>query len=137
MPLRTHLDVEAVGLAELLSLGSHVITASVTDSRGLSGSDQITLEVTNEAPIVTITAPPDGSRISERDSIVFTATAMDAEDGDLSADVVWTSSKDGRIGTGASIAVTGLSRGRHTIEAEVTDAAGQSGSDTIRLRVSR
>ena len=74
------------------------------------------------------------SRESSRSKM---GTASDPEDGDLSADVVWTSSKDGRIGTGASIAVTGLSRGRHTIEAEVTDAAGQSGSDTIRLRVSR
>jgi hypothetical protein len=120
-----------------LSLGLHVITASVTDSGGIAGSDQIELTVANEAPIVVITAPPNNSKAAQGDPITLTGTATDAEDGDLSSNLTWTSNKDGLLGTGASVTVSDLSRGRHKITASVTDSAGSAESDDISLRITK
>jgi hypothetical protein len=110
----------------------------VTDSGGLSGSDAITVTIDsspNTAPTATITAPADGSSFTEGDSVTFTGTASDTEDGDISANLSWTSSLDGAIGSGASFSTSSLSVGTHTITASVTDSGGLSGSDAITVTV--
>jgi hypothetical protein len=191
-----------------LSVGVHSITATVTDSGGLVGSDQITVTVTpapidvpdvigqtqagaeaqlvaaglsvgnvtgqtstsvpagdvidqsptacdacaspgdpvdlvvssgppaNTAPTLTITTPADNSVAVEGIAVTFTATASDAEQGDLSGTVVWSSSRDGILGTGASVSVP-LTRGRHIVTATVTDAGGLVGSAQVVVRVRR
>jgi hypothetical protein len=119
-----------------LSPGTHTITASVTDSGGLSDTDTITVIVNpNTPPVVTITAPPSGSTYNEGDPITFVGNATDAQDGDLSASISWTSSINGILGTGASITTSTLSVGTHTITASVTDSGGLSGSDSITVTV--
>jgi hypothetical protein len=120
-----------------LSIGSHLITASVTDSGGENGSDAITVNITapNTAPTVTITAPADGSGFNQGDSVAFSGTATDTEDGDISANLSWTSSLDGSIGSGASFATSALSVGTHTITASVTDSGGLSDSDQISVTI--
>lgn len=89
----------------------------------------------NQRPLVTIDAPSDGATFSEGAVIDFGATASDPEDGDLTADLVWTSDLDGQIGTGGAFATT-LSLGTHTITVSVTDADGQSDSDAIAITAS-
>lgn len=123
-----------------LSVGTHTITASVTDSGGLQGSASITFTVNpvpppNTAPTVTITSPADGTSVTQGTSISFAGTADDNEDGNLSANLAWTSSLDGAIGNGASFSTAGLSVGTHTITAGVTDSGGMSGSDSITVTV--
>jgi hypothetical protein len=118
-----------------LSVGLHTITASVTDSGGLAGSDLIALTVTNVAPGVTVTAPPDGSSVAQGDPLTLTGTATDPGDGDLSASLAWVSDRDGALGTGASVTRSDLSVGLHTITASVTDSGGLAGSDPIALTV--
>jgi hypothetical protein len=123
-------------ISTTLTVGVHTITAEVTDSGGLSDSDQITVTVNaNASPVVTITAPADGSSFNVGDPVTFTGTATDAEDGDISADIIWSSSIDGYLGTGASIIVSDLTAGGHTITAEVTDSGGASGSDSITVTI--
>jgi len=117
-----------------LSAGVHTITASVTDSRGAPGSAAVTLTV-NAAPVVTITAPADGSSSTQTDPVTFTGSASDPEDGDLTATMSWTSSLDGAIGTGGSFSTAALSAGVHTITASVTDSHGAPGSDVITYTV--
>jgi extracellular elastinolytic metalloproteinase len=121
----------------ILSAGTHTITASVTDSGGLGANDSITVTVNqpaNTAPTVTITAPPDGTTVTEGTSINFTGTASDAEDGDLTAAISWSSNLDGALGTGGSVNAT-LSVGTHTVTASVTDSGGLSASDSITVTV--
>ncbi|MEP4078286.1 PQQ-dependent sugar dehydrogenase [Haloferula sp.] len=89
----------------------------------------------NTEPTLAITAPADDSTFTSGENITFTATANDTEDGDLSATVVWSSSLDGAIGTGASISTTGLTDGIHTITALVTDSGSLEGSDSMTLTV--
>jgi extracellular elastinolytic metalloproteinase len=120
-----------------LSVGTHTITASATDSGSLSGSDSITVTVTpvaNTAPVVTITAPADGTSVTDGTAITFTGTANDAEDGDISGSISWSSSIDGGLGSGASVNAT-LSVGTHTITATATDSGSLSGSDSITVTV--
>ncbi|TMA39097.1 MAG: DNRLRE domain-containing protein, partial [Deltaproteobacteria bacterium] len=110
-----------------LSEGSHVLTASVTDSDGATGSAQVHLTVTPTAPVVTITGPADGTTVFAGTSLAFSGTASDATDGSLSASLRWSSDRDGLIGSGASFATTRLSAGTHLITASATDRGGLTG----------
>ncbi|MEE9609391.1 MAG: Ig-like domain-containing protein [Myxococcota bacterium] len=67
----------------------------------------------SEAPAVTITAPPDGSSVAQGAAVTLTDTATDAEDGDLSGNLTWTSSNDGVLGTGASITLSSHRQAHH------------------------
>jgi hypothetical protein len=121
-----------------LSVGTHTITASVTDAGGLSGSAAITVMVSlqgNNAPVVTITAPADGSSVTEGTVVTFTGMASDVEDSGLTTGISWSSSLDGPLqGSGGSVMAT-LSAGTHSITASVTDSGGLPGSDAITVDV--
>ena len=122
----------------LLTIGTHTITAIAMDSASQSGTDQITVIVNsgvNQPPSVAINTPPNNSTFGENNSITFTATATDPEDGDVSSSLVWTSNLSGQIGTGASFS-TPLAIGTHTITATAMDSLPQSGSDQITITVS-
>lgn len=119
-----------------LSVGSHVVTASSSDGE-LTGSDSITIVITalNSPPSVVVTTPTTGSAFSTADSITFAATAVDAEDGDISGALNWTSSIDGSIGSGGSFSAV-LSQGTHTVDAAVTDLGGLNASFQLVVTVS-
>jgi len=117
---------------------------SVTDLAGIDVGtlDSWTLTIdgipsgpVNQAPTVTITAPADGSIYTSGNTITFTGTATDPEDGNIASDLQWTSSLDGNLGSGASINVSNLSVGTHTITATATDSGGRSGTDAITVTV--
>jgi surface protein len=89
----------------------------------------------NMEPVVIITAPADGATFGDTQGIRLAATAGDAEDGDLSEQVTWTSSLAGPLGTGAELLDVGLEVGEHTITAQVTDSGGLEGSASVVLEV--
>jgi arylsulfatase A-like enzyme len=64
----------------------------------------------------------------------LTASAADAEDGDLSAAIVWSSSRDGALGAGAAVAPT-LTAGVHAVMASVTDSGGRSASASVTVTI--
>jgi PKD repeat protein len=109
-----------------LSVGTHNITLTVRDSRGLSGSATRTVNVTaNQAPYGLITSPSQASSYAQGVSISFTGSASDPEDGALTgASIVWKSNLDGQIGTGTSFVKSNLSIGTHTISMTSTDSKG-------------
>jgi hypothetical protein len=87
-------------------------------------------------PTVSITSPEDGSNYQQGDTISFTSTWDDLQDGTLPDDsLVWTSSLDGRIGTGTSVTKDDLSAGTHTITFTVTDSHGDTDSDSVNVLV--
>lgn len=114
-----------------------------TDRHGSWGVDWIELSVRvadsctsgPSAPTVMISAPEDGSSFAVGSEVLFAASASDPEDGDLSDGLVWTSSLDGSIGSGASFSFSGLATGNHTILAEVTDSDLLTGADSVTIRV--
>ncbi len=119
-----------------LSVGSHVITATVQDSRGAPDTDSISITIDpNTAPTVSIVSPTDNSLIVLGDSVTFNGTAVDPQEGDLSADLTWSSNVDGGIGNGGSFNTSSLSYGAHTITASVQDSLGLPGIRSINLLV--
>jgi hypothetical protein len=62
-------------------------------------------------------------------------SASDLELGDVSEQIVWSSNRDGELGSGASLAVT-LSSGGHLLTASVTDETGLTGSAQRSVTVS-
>ncbi|MEM1205214.1 MAG: PKD domain-containing protein [Acidobacteriota bacterium] len=89
----------------------------------------------NDAPVVTISAPAGGSTFDLGTSVTFSGSANDTEDGNLSANLAWSSSIDGALGTGASVATAGLSAGNHTVTASVTDSGGATGTATVSITI--
>jgi N-acetylmuramoyl-L-alanine amidase len=88
----------------------------------------------NEPPTVIISSPADGASFDSDALISFAGSASDTEDGDLTANLAWTSSRDGNIGIGDSFNVV-LSDGTHTITASVIDSGGLGGEDSITITV--
>jgi subtilisin family serine protease len=86
------------------------------------------------APTVSINSPANGSTFNSGASINFAGTASDPEDGNISSALVWTSSRDGQISTGASFSRT-LSGGVHTITATVTDSGGNVVRSSVTITV--
>jgi hypothetical protein len=119
---------------DTLTPGTHIITAYVFDSETLSGVATITI-VINAAPVVEILTPPDSSTYEFDDTITFSGSASDAEDGDLSANLEWESDIDGSLGTGSSVNKSGLTAGTHVITAQVTDSNGAVGDASITIVV--
>ena len=123
-----------------LSVGTHTITAKVTDSGGLSANRSILIIVNNTqppantAPTISIISPASGTSIDVAQSVTLTGNATDQEDGSLSSSLNWTSSLDGSLGSGANVTAT-LSVGIHTITATVTDSGGLSASANINITV--
>ena len=123
--------------SKVLSAGTHTITASVTDSGGLTGTATISVTVgsaTNTPPTVAIARPRNGQTFDAGTAISFSGSASDAEDGTLTANLAWTSSLEGWIGAGGSF-FTVLSEGTHTITAAVTDSGGLRASASITITV--
>ncbi|MFZ5570311.1 MAG: PKD domain-containing protein [Thermodesulfobacteriota bacterium] len=119
-----------------LSFGTHVITLTVTDSDGDSDAATISVKVGNELPTAVISAPADGSSYNSGDNVVFQGAGSDTEDGALSgASLVWRSSLDNQIGTGATLASDTLSSGSHVITLTATDSDGDTGTDSIVVTI--
>jgi len=89
----------------------------------------------NTPPTAAIGSPASGSTFTQGTAVSFSGSASDAEDGNISASLVWTSSRDGQIGTGASFSTSGLTVGTHTITASVSDSGGLADADTITLTI--
>jgi glucose/arabinose dehydrogenase len=61
--------------------GTYTPTLRVTDPAGLSGTASLVVTVGNTAPTVTLTTPADGTLFSFGDTVPFTVSASDPEDG--------------------------------------------------------
>ncbi|MFI7323740.1 PQQ-dependent sugar dehydrogenase [Streptomyces rubiginosohelvolus] len=61
--------------------GTYNPTLTVTDPEGLTGTASLVVTAGNTAPTVTLTTPADGSLFSFGDSVPFTVTVSDPEDG--------------------------------------------------------
>jgi prepilin-type N-terminal cleavage/methylation domain-containing protein len=86
----------------------------------------------NSSPAVDITSQSGGT-FMVGESMFFVGSAVDAEDGDLTGDLVWTSDLDGEVGAGGSFSTTTLTEGNHTITASASDSGSLTGFDTVSV----
>jgi len=108
--------------------------ASRTFSESLVSGEANAPPPFNQPPVAHITAPANNASFAQGASVTFTGNATDPEDGALTGgSLVWTSSRDGQIGTGASFSTTSLSVGTHTITLTAKDSQGATGTATITV----
>jgi len=111
--------------------GTDTGTAGVSSEFSINNSPVI-----NSPPIATISSPADNSTFAEDKEITFTGAGVDDEDRTLTGDsLIWSSDKDGRIGTGEFFSLSNLSVNAHTINLTVTDQQGTQNFTTIKITI--
>lgn len=96
-------------IAHKLTAGSHTISVTATDGKGLTAQDQVMVNVIggDGLPLPTITAPADHIFISPGTVLTLSGQASDPEDGTLTgASLEWRSNIDGLLGSGTDIQAT-------------------------------
>jgi hypothetical protein len=81
-------------------------------------------------PAVTISLPSNWSEFPSGSIVTLLGSAIDAEDGDLSESLQWTSNLSGVLGSGRSLGVA-LPDGSHVITASASDWRGNTGTDAV------
>jgi len=122
-----------------LAVGSHKISLAAKDSQGETVEDSIEITVqaaANMPPEVTIATPSDGTIFAEGDSILFTGSAIDPEDGPLAdRSLVWVSGIDGVLGPGQTVTRDDLSPGTHAITLSATDSHSVFSTKTVTITI--
>ncbi|HEX2166053.1 MAG TPA: hypothetical protein VHG09_02335 [Longimicrobiales bacterium] len=120
-----------------LSTGTHAIHLVATDATGAVDTASVSIAVAaNQAPAVAITAPSPGATFTEGAAIAFSGSASDPEDGALTvAALVWTSGRDGPLGSGPSLSRSDLSTGTHAIRLVAVDSRGAADTAVVSITV--
>jgi hypothetical protein len=116
--------------------GTYVVSLTVTDDDGGSGSDSETINVTNVAPTATINGAPASS--PEGTQISLTSAVSDPGTADTHT-YAWSVTKNGNPygpgGTNASFSFTPDDNASYEVKLTITDDDGGSGSDTETITV--
>jgi len=128
--------------------GVHVARLTVRDGRGGSNSATVSISVGNRAPVVSIHSPAETLRFKVGDTVSYSGSASDPEDGAIPADrLAWTltlhhcsagacHSHPYGTSTGTGGALTVPDHGdevRFELTLTATDSAGLTGSRTVLL----
>lgn len=114
------------------ALGGRCATGGALNAAAAVGTAPV-----NTAPAVTISTPGQGASFVAGTAVTFAGGASDAQDGDLTASLVWTSSLQGQIGVGGSFGRADLVAGTHVVTAAVTDSGGLGGSATVTITITQ
>jgi alpha-tubulin suppressor-like RCC1 family protein len=103
-----------------------------------SGQDEsdAMFAVPRKAPEAFIHAPSEGETFFHGDGVTLRGAAYDLEDGELVDEaLVWRSSLDGALGSGADLYVRDLSAGAHTLTLDAADSDGNHNQATVTISV--
>lgn len=121
----------------MMDVGDRQAKLVAYESDTFYGSSTVNFTVEDPAnfpPVATIIEPIDGEDyLPAHVRTIFTGMGTDREDGDIAdADLQWTSSLDGNLGTGSYLEFN-LSPGTHIIILTAMDSANIAGADTITV----
>jgi len=131
--------------------GTHTITAKVNDNWGAVTTASVTITIGssapapapapapgptsgNTAPSLSITSPGNGASFPVGSAVTLSASAIDAEDGNLSYRTTWTDNGVS-IGGGSAFSVVFNAAGTHTIGARVNDNWGAVSTASVTITV--
>jgi hypothetical protein len=125
------------GLAPATTYGNRRIRYQDEDDVWSEWSDAVSATTLASPVTVQITEPPTGTAFEQGDPVTLSGIATDEDGIPLDGTAfVWSSSRDGVIGTGtATVVRSDLSTGTHTITLTATDALGRTGTASITLSV--
>ena len=90
--------------------------------------------VDDHDPLAAIAQPPTGSIVSP--TLTLLGYGYDQEDGELAgASLVWTSDREGQLGTGSMVFVQDLLTGTHRLTLTATDSLGHSAAASVLVGV--
>ena len=124
--------------------GAHTLTASVTDSAGMSGTATLAVNVDNPAtpqppnPTVTFTAPAANATVSGTTTVTLSANGGSTLSFGTTYNYGLKVDGTAVAGTGPSFSwdTTKVANGTHTLTATATDATGGTGTATQNVTVS-
>ncbi len=124
-----------------LSIGTHVITATVNGPFGSTASASIPINVINHPPFAKITYPLGGSTFNASQQIHLQGYGFDFDETISDNQLKWSAvHQDGlihiwfQLGTGRDLWVS-LEKGTYTVSLVATDSLGATGSDNITVNV--
>jgi hypothetical protein len=132
-----HTTTYAVDAAALAGSTQARIRVIATDgvNTGLDMSDAV-FTTARKAPEVYIISLEDDANVAPGTLVELAGLATDREDGPIDdSRLVWSSDRQGSLGTGPSNAAAGLLPGWHTITLAVTDSDGMTSSANVRIYV--
>lgn len=125
-------DTSQVGGGQKARLMVVVTDGINTASDDSDGSFRIALK----KPVARIASPADRATFQRPEAVLLLGRGFDPEDGELRGEaLVWSSDRDGLLGTGNHIVTPELSRGRHVITLTVTDSDGASSTASVTIYV--
>jgi hypothetical protein len=124
-------SISLTGLAD----GAHTLLVQATDQAGNSGSASFAWNVDTTPPTVSFTATP--RPISPSSTATFSVSASDniTPTSSLALSYTLDSNAPVTLSPGASLSLTGLADGAHTLLVQATDQAGNSSSATYAWTV--
>jgi hypothetical protein len=132
--------------------GTHTIVATANDNAGVVSTATVTITIGaasapapapapapsptsgNTAPSLTITSPANGASFAAGSMVTLSASAIDAEDGNLSYRTTWTDNGVA-LGGGSLLSVPFNTAGTHVIGASVNDNAGVVSTATVTITI--
>ncbi|MBI4871788.1 MAG: hypothetical protein HY814_09485 [Candidatus Riflebacteria bacterium] len=123
-----------------LATGQHVLLLEARNSRGQTGVTTVAILIrpVSEIPVpaVQVSSPSPGSTWWETVAIPASAFARVLADGALTVDrIEWTSDRQGTLGNGTSLSLSGLATGPHVLTVAATSSRGTIGITTVSITV--
>jgi hypothetical protein len=127
-----HWDTSQVGGGQKARLMIIVTDGINTASDDSDGSFRIALK----KPVARIASPADRATFQRPEAVLLLGRGFDPEDGELRGEaLVWSSDRDGPLGSGNHVVTPELSRGRHVITLTATDSDGTTSTASVTIYV--
>jgi hypothetical protein len=119
--------------------GAEAARVRVVATDGLntaSDDSDSSFRIARKGPAARIASPVDGTTFRRSEAVFLLGRGTDLEDGELrGAALVWSSDRDGVLGTGNHIVPTELAHGRHVVTLTATDRDGSSATARVTIEV--
>jgi hypothetical protein len=123
-----------VNVDELPGTKRGILYVQVSDGLNIAES-AVSVTVDYKAPVVQIMSPQPNASMTVHVPLSLEGNAVDSEEELTDAQLEWSSSQDGELGTGWQLLVDKLSIGRHTLTLTASDSQGKVGQASIEIEV--